>query len=116
MKNRSIAAAACLGLALSFAGPAAAQKAAPTHLDLQKSLIVWMQCTDATPQRADLEKIQLRVLEETNAPESEAEALAELELAAREMGDVVARDGCEGAEATHHMKLFDTHLAPALSE
>lgn len=88
----------------------------PSHLDLQKALIAWLRCTDATPEKVDLEKIQMRLLQTTEVPQSEAEALAELEAAAREMGEVVDEDGCDSPRVERHIALFDTYLRPALEE
>ncbi|EKV27121.1 hypothetical protein C882_2050 [Caenispirillum salinarum AK4] len=130
MMLRSIAAAALAGaLLVPAAPPAIAQVGGesalthetapldnPSHLDLQKALIAWLRCTDATPEKVDLERIQMRLLQTVEVPKSESEALAELEAAAREMGEVVAEDGCDSPRVERHIALFDTYLRPALEQ
>lgn len=126
---RTFAAAALAGAVLLPAAPVLAQDPDesvltqetapldnPSHLDLQKALIAWLRCTDATPEKVDLEKIQMRLLQTTEVPQSEAEALAELEAAAREMGEAVDEDGCDSPRVTRHIALFDTYLRPALEQ
>lgn len=86
----------------------------PSHLDLQRSVVAWLACTEATPDDIALERVQRRLLA-TAPTETEAEAVAALEQAAREMGEIIEAEGCAAPRVDRAIALFDVYLRPALS-
>lgn len=85
----------------------------PSHLDLQRSLVAWMACTDVEPDDVQLERVQRRLLSTAPAETMEA-AVAALEEAARDMAAVIRDEGCDGQRVQRSLALFDVYLQPAL--